>query len=55
MKNITIKELYRNSDEYFSKEIKVAGLSSQFGAGNYQNNDTIAAGTDIYTILQNIH
>ena len=25
MKNITIKELYRNSDEYFSKEIKVAG------------------------------
>lgn len=36
------------------KEIKVAGLSSQFGAGNYQNNDTIAAGTDIYTILQNI-
>ena len=25
MKNITIKELYRNSDEYFSKDIKVAG------------------------------
>ena len=25
MKNITIKEIYRNSDEYFSKDIKVAG------------------------------
>ena len=36
------------------KEIVVAGLSDQFGAGNYENNDVIAAGTDIYTILQNI-
>ena len=25
MKNITIKELYRNSEEYFSKDIKVSG------------------------------
>ena len=36
------------------KDIVVAGMSSQFGAGNYKNNDRIPAGTDIYTILQNI-
>ena len=36
------------------KEIVVAGMSGQFGAGNYKNNDRIPAGTDIYTILQNI-
>ena len=36
------------------KEIVVAGMSGQFGAGNYKNNDKIPAGTDIYTILQNI-
>ena len=36
------------------KEIVVAGISGQFGAGNYKNNDKIPAGTDIYTILQNI-
>lgn len=36
------------------KEIKVAGLSGTFGTGNYKNGDTIAVGTDIYTILQNI-
>lgn len=36
------------------KDIVVAGMSGQFGAGNYENNDIIPAGTDIYTILQNI-
>ena len=36
------------------KDIVVAGMSAQFGAGNYENNDVIPAGTDIYTILQNI-
>lgn len=36
------------------KEIVVAGMEGQFGAGNYKNNDVIPAGTDIYTILQNI-
>ena len=36
------------------KNIVVAGMSGQFGAGNYENNDVIPAGTDIYTILQNI-
>lgn len=36
------------------KEIVVAGMDGQFGAGNYKNNDVIPAGTDIYTILQNI-
>lgn len=36
------------------KDIVVAGMSGQFGAGNYENNDVIPAGTDIYTILQNI-
>lgn len=37
-----------------NKDIVVAGMSAQFGAGNYENNDIIPAGTDIYTILQNI-
>lgn len=36
------------------KNIVVAGMTDQFGAGNYKNNDVIPAGTDIYTILQNI-
>lgn len=36
------------------KDIRVAGLSGQFGAGNYSNDQVIPAGTDIYTILQNI-
>ena len=35
-------------------DITVAGLDEKFGAGNYKNGTTIAAGTDIYTILQNI-
>ena len=36
------------------KNIVVAGMTDKFGAGNYKNNDVIPAGTDIYTILQNI-
>ena len=43
-------------DSTIPEDIVVAGLptSGQFGAGNYKNNDVIKAGTDIYTILQNI-
>ena len=36
------------------KEIVVAGMDGQFGAGNYTNGNVIPKGTDIYTILQNI-
>ena len=36
------------------KPLVIAGLDGQFGAGNYSNNDVIPAGTDVYTILQNI-
>lgn len=36
------------------KDIVVAGINGTLGTGNYKNGDTIAAGTDIYTILQNI-
>lgn len=36
------------------KDIVVAGMTDQFGAGNYANGNVIKAGTDIYTILQNI-
>lgn len=36
------------------KDITVAGLTGQLGAGGYANNDVIPAGTDIYTILQNL-
>lgn len=35
-------------------EIVVAGLDDKLGAGNYVNGSIIPAGTDIYTILQNI-
>lgn len=50
-----IKELQENgADSTIPQEIVVAGLDGQFGAGNYKNNDVIKAGTDIYTILQNI-
>lgn len=41
-------------DTTIPEQIIVAGLDGQFGAGNYKNNDIIPAGTDIYTILQNI-
>ena len=36
------------------KDIVVAGMTDQFGAGNYENGNVIKAGTDVYTILQNI-
>lgn len=42
------------SDSTIPEEIIVAGLEDQLGAGNYNNGDIIPAGTDIYTILQNI-
>lgn len=41
-------------DSSIPEEIVVAGLEDQLGAGNYNNGDVIPAGTDIYTILQNI-
>ena len=41
-------------DTKLKKPIVVAGLSGQFGAGNYSNGNTIPAGTDIQTILQNL-
>jgi hypothetical protein len=41
-------------DTKLKKDIVVAGLSGQFGAGNYANGNTIPAGTDIQTILQNL-
>jgi hypothetical protein len=50
-----IEDLQENGvDSTIPQEIVVAGLDGQFGAGNYKNNDVIAAGTDIYTILQNM-
>lgn len=36
------------------KDLTVAGLDGSFGAGNYSNGNVIPAGTDIYTILENI-
>lgn len=37
------------------KDIVIAGLgNSGIGAGNYKNDMTISAGTDIYTILENL-
>ena len=44
----------KNIGSSISNDIVVAGLDGQFGAGNYENGQTIPAGTDIYTILQNI-
>lgn len=41
-------------DTKLKKDIVVAGLDGQFGAGNYENGATIPAGTDIQTILQNL-
>ena len=50
---IAVREI--DSDKtVLSKPITVAGLSGTFGAGNYKNNDVIPAGTDLYTILQNL-
>lgn len=36
------------------KDIVVAGINGTLGTGNYKNGSVIPAGTDIYTILQNI-
>ena len=36
------------------KDLTIAGLDGSFGAGNYSNGNVIPAGTDIYTILENI-
>lgn len=44
----------KNIGSSISEDIVIAGLDGQFGAGNYENGQTIPAGTDIYTILQNI-
>ena len=52
-KKLAVREIKTN-DTVLQKDIKVAGLTSVLGAGNYSNNDVIPAGTDIYTILQNI-
>jgi len=52
-----IDELEENGvsgDTTIPEEIVVAGLEDQLGAGNYNNGDVIPAGTDVYTILQNI-
>lgn len=43
-----------NKNSIIPNDIIVAGLDNKLGAGNYENNDIIPAGTDIYTILQNI-
>lgn len=43
-----------SGDLTLPQDIIVAGLDGQFGAGNYKNNDVIPAGTNIYTIIQNI-
>ena len=52
-KSLAVRSIDTNKT-VLQKELKVAGLDSQFGAGNYNNNDVIPAGTDIYTILENI-
>lgn len=43
-----------NKNSIIPNDIIVAGLDNKLGAGNYENNDIIPAGTDIYTILQKI-
>ena len=50
---LTVEEM--GADVTTLKEpITVAGLSGTFGSGYYKDGQTIEAGTDIYTILQNI-
>ena len=49
-----INSLKDKDDSLIPNDIIVAGLDSKLGAGNYNNGDTIPAGTDMYTILQNI-
>ena len=50
---LAVREIDANATK-LQKDIVVAGLSSQLGAGGYENEDVIPAGTDIYTILQNL-
>ena len=52
-KSLAVRSIDTNAT-ILQKDLKVAGLDAQFGAGNYNNNDVIPAGTDIYTILENI-
>lgn len=52
-KTIALREIDTNKT-VLQQPITVAGLSGAFGAGNYSNDDVIPAGTDVYTILQNI-
>ena len=49
-----IEFLKGKNDSSIPEDIIVAGLDGKLGAGNYNNGDTIAAGTNIYEILQNI-
>ncbi len=49
-----INSLKEKNDSLIPNDIIVAGLDSKLGAGNYNNNDVIPAGTDMYEILQNI-
>lgn len=51
-KSLAVRSIDTDSTK-LQKDLKIAGLASQFGAGNYNNNDVIPAGTDLYTILQN--
>lgn len=50
-----IEEIKNTETENVLKEnITVAGLTGQFGAGNYSNNDIITAGTSFTEILMNL-
>ena len=51
-KSLVVRSIDTDSTK-LQKDLRIAGLASQFGAGNYKNNDVIPAGTDLYTILQN--
>ena len=49
-----IELLKSKDDSSIPNDIIIAGLDGKLGAGNYNNGDTIKAGTNIYEILQNI-
>lgn len=50
-----IKDIKENGvKSTIPQDIIVAGLAGQSGLGNYNNGNTIPAGTDLYEILQNI-
>lgn len=51
--SLAVRSIDANATK-LKKKIVVAGIDGQLGAGNYTNGDEIDAGTDIYTILQNI-